>query len=189
MYRPVAMSPFSNFADGATRAVDLPVTCRVVEDRDELAIHFAIREPVFVTEQGFFEETDRDAHDDDPAAVHVLGLFGHVAGGAVRLYPLEPGLWQGDRLAVLAPFRAWNLGGPLVRFAVDTAAALGGTEMVAHVQAANVRFFERLGWVRRGEPEVYVGLPHQSMAIDLSMAQRRSTAGVTPVEDRSPARS
>src|SRR5439155_22094523 len=98
------------------------------------------------------------------------------------LYPreAEPGVWQGDRLAVLAPFRAWNLGGPLVRFAVDTAAALGGVEMVAHVQAANVRFFERLGWVRRGEPELYVGLPHQLMAIDLT-APRRSAVGVRPV--------
>ena len=169
------------------------IACRPVAAADEAAAHHRIRHEVFVLEQEVFAASDVDAHDRDPSTVKVLawvaGGGGWAPGGAVRLYPLEPGLWQGDRLAVLAPFRAWNLGGPLVRFAVDTAAALGGTEMVAHVQAANVRFFERLGWVRRGEPEVYVGLPHQSMAIDLSMAQRRSTAGVTPVEDRSPARS
>jgi len=94
-------------------------------------------------------------------------ITGWDPGGAVRLYPVEPGLWQGDRLAVLPPFRAWNLGGALVRFAVETAAALGGAEMLAHVQTANVRFFERLGWCRRGEPEIYVGLPHQLMSIDL----------------------
>jgi hypothetical protein len=91
----------------------------------------------------------------------------------VRLYPLEPGIWQGDRLAVLAPFRAWNLGGHLVRFAVATAAYLGGVEMMAHVQAGNVRFFERLGWLRRGDPEVYVGLPHQPMSIDLTVPALR----------------
>jgi predicted N-acetyltransferase YhbS len=110
----------------------------------------------------------------------------------VRLYPLDAGdgrggVWQGDRLAVLEPFRAWNLGGPLVRFAVDTAASLGGVEMVAHVQVANVRFFERLGWRRRGEPELYVGLPHQLMAIDLTVPAARQRP--VPVADRSPARS
>ena len=165
------------------------VLCRPVAGPDEAAMHHRIRHEVFVLEQEVFAASDVDAHDASAATIKVLAFAGDEPGGAVRLYPLEPGVWQGDRLAVLAPFRAWNLGGPLVRFAVDTAAALGGTEMVAHVQAANVRFFERLGWVRRGEPEVYVGLPHQSMAIDLSVAQRRSTAGVTPVEDRSPARS
>ena len=165
------------------------ILCRPVAGPDEAAMHHRIRHEVFVLEQEVFAASDVDAHDASAATIKVLAFAGDEPGGAVRLYPLEPGVWQGDRLAVLAPFRAWNLGGPLVRFAVDTAAALGGTEMVAHVQAANVRFFERLGWVRRGEPEVYVGLPHQSMAIDLSVAQRRSTAGVTPVEDRSPARS
>jgi len=168
MYRPVAISPFSNVADGATRAVDLPVTCRVVEDRDELAIHFAIREAVFVTEQGFFEETDRDAHDDDPAAVHVLGLFGHVAGGAVRLYPLdEEGLWKGDRLAVLPEFRQRGLGTPLVRFAVKTAGDRDGRLMIAHIQPQNVEYFLRLGWHAVGEPEEFVGRIHQRMEIGL----------------------
>jgi hypothetical protein len=60
--------------------------------------------------------------------------------------------------------------------------------MVAHVQAGNVRFFERLGWRRRGEPEVYVGLPHQLMAIDLT-AVRMAPVAVTPAADRSPVRS
>ena len=158
-------------------------------------MHHRIRHEVFVLEQEVFAASDVDAHDASPATIKVLayaasGGSAREAGGAVRLYPREdePGVWQGDRLAVLAPFRAWNLGGPLVRFAVDTAAALGGVEMVAHVQAANVRFFERLGWVRRGEPELYVGLPHQLMAIYL-MAPRRSAVGIRPVADRSPARS
>ena len=164
------------------------ILCRPAAGADEVAVHHRIRHEVFVLEQEVFAASDVDAHDASAATIKVLAFAGDEPGGAVRLYPLEPGVWQGDRLAVLAPFRAWNLGGPLVRFAVDTAAALGGAEMVAHVQAANVRFFERLGWRRRGEPEVYVGLPHQLMAIDLTAPLRRSR-GVTAVEGRSPARS
>jgi len=155
------------------------ILCGAVAGPDDAAIHHRIRHEVFVEEQGVFAGSDRDAHDDFASTIKVLAWAGGVPGGAVRLYPLEPGIWQGDRLAVLPAFRAWNLGGPLVRFAVDTAAALGGAEMVAHVQTANVRFFERLGWRRRGEPEIYVGLPHQLMSINLRVR----------VGDRSPARS
>ncbi len=164
-----------------------PVLCRPVADADEAATHHRIRHEVFVLEQEVFATSDRDASDGLDSTIKVLAWAGSEAGGAVRLYPVGPGIWQGDRLAVLAPFRAWNLGGPLVRFAVDTAAALGGMEMVAHVQAANVRFFERLGWRRRGGPELYVGLPHQLMAIDLTVAAARHRPA--PVADRSPVRS
>ena len=155
------------------------IFCRPVTGPEDTAVHHRIRHEVFVQEQSVFAGSDRDAHDDFASTIKVLAWAGVEAGGAVRLYPLEPGIWQGDRLAVLPSFRAWNLGGPLVRFAVETAASLGGAEMVAHVQSANVRFFERLGWRRRGEPEIYVGLPHQRMTIDLTVR----------VGDRSPARS
>jgi predicted N-acetyltransferase YhbS len=92
----------------------------------------------------------------------------------VRLFPLDPAgrLWQGDRLAVLPEFRAGGVGSPLVRFAVATAGALGGGKMVAHIQLANVAFFEQLGWTRDGPVEVYVGIDHQPMAIGLSRPRR-----------------
>jgi putative N-acetyltransferase (TIGR04045 family) len=177
------------------------ILCRPAAGPDEAALHHRIRHEVFVLEQEVFAGSDLDAHDASDATIKVLAwtaapLTGWEPGGAVRLYPLDGGdgpgaVWQGDRLAVLPPFRAWNLGAPLVRFAVDTAASLGGVEMVAHVQIANVRFFERLGWRPRGEPEIYVGLPHQLMAIDLTAAPalRRRPVVVTPAEARSPARS
>ena len=59
------------------------------------------------------------------------------------------------------------MGAPLVRFAVTTAAARGGREMVAHIQLPNVAFFEKIGWHTYGEVETYVGVTHQPMAIDL----------------------
>lgn len=148
------------------------VTCRLVEDSDELAAHHAIRRAVFVAEQGVFAGSDADARDADPATRHVLGLVGGLPAGTVRLFPLDAADpaqgWQGDRLAVLPEFRAVGLGGPLVRFAVATAGALGGAAMIAHVQPANETFFRRLGWVREGEPEIYVGRPHLLMRTELT---------------------
>lgn len=142
--------------------------CRPVRTPAERAEHARIRREVFVAEQGLFAGDDTDPHDDDPATVHVLGLVDGQPAGAVRLYPLpEPGLWKGDRLAVLREHRRAGIGGPLVRFAVATAAARGGTRMVASVQAVNCAFFVRLGWAPVGDVFDLLGLPHQAMSIPL----------------------
>lgn len=146
--------------------------CVLVGSAADLAAHRAIRHAVFVAEQRVFDGSDHDAHDDDPATLHVLGRVDGVPAGTVRLFPLRgagPGGpdWQGDRLAVLPQFRNAGLGAPLVRFAVATAGALGGRRMLAHVQPPNRTFFRRLGWAQHGGPEVYVGLPHLRMEIEL----------------------
>ena len=133
----------------------------------DLAAHLAVRHRVFVELQGLFVGTDRDARDDEPDTVHVVAVVDGAVIGTVRLYPLGSGLWKGDRLAVLPDARVHRLGGELVNFAVRTAGALGGSRMVAQVQVANVRFFERLGWVRDGDAAVYCGVMHQPMAIAL----------------------
>ncbi|MEU7895774.1 MSMEG_0567/Sll0786 family nitrogen starvation N-acetyltransferase [Nonomuraea sp. NPDC049152] len=143
--------------------------CHPAATPEELAAHYAVRHRVFVDEQRIFHGTDRDVRDDDPLTLHVIAYAAQVIGGAVRLYPLDEAgeLWQGDRLAVLPEHRAHGLGGPLVRYAVRTASERGGLLMVAHIQLRNVGYFQRLGWHRDGDVEVYAGLPHQPMAIDL----------------------
>ncbi|MEX2552705.1 MAG: MSMEG_0567/Sll0786 family nitrogen starvation N-acetyltransferase [Actinomycetota bacterium] len=168
MVPPVAISPFSRSAEALpSHGNGLPLTCRIISGPEELAIHMQIREQIFVTEQKFFEGSERDEHDDDPSTIHVLGLHGSVAGGAVRLYPLEePGRWKGDRLAVLPDFRKL-MGAKLVRFAVQTAGERGGDLMIAHVQPQNVVFFRYLGWHPEGDLVEFHGHPHQMMAIPL----------------------
>ncbi len=134
---------------------------RLAASAAELEGHFAVRRAVFVEQQRLFED-DRDAHDAE--ALHAVAVTDGAVIGAVRLYALEGTLWKGDRLAVLPGHRA---GAELVNFAVRTAGERGGTRMVAQVQVANVRFFERLGWFCDGEPAVYRGVMHQPMAIAL----------------------
>jgi putative N-acetyltransferase (TIGR04045 family) len=164
-------SPFAR-SDVLARALlecSPALQCRLVAAPDELDLHLRIRNEVFVREQAIFSESDRDARDADPATLHVLGVCGGVAAGTVRLYPSEEqgGWWVGDRLAVLPEFRAHGLGKPLVRFAVRTAGERGGSWMRAHIQLANIRFFERLGWRTVGCPEIFCGRPHQTMVIAL----------------------
>jgi putative N-acetyltransferase (TIGR04045 family) len=153
--------------------------CRVADDAWSVEQHHRVRHEVFVEEQGLFHPDDLDPHDEDPSTIKVLGVHGREPAGAVRLFPLDAdGLrWQGDRLAVLPAHRRHRGGAPLVRFAVQTASEHGGRLMVAHIQVANVGFFERLGWRCDGPRERYVGVEHQPMAIDLRPAAARRPAG------------
>ena len=150
------------------------VECRAAVTAEEVEAHYRIRHEVFVGEQQLFTATDRDEHDDDPDVVHVLAYLNDAPVGTVRLFPLDRAdrLWRGDRLAVVRSARIHGLGRPLVRFAVATAGERHGREMVAHIQLQNVALFERLGWHKHGEVEVYVGVHHQRMAIDLQAARR-----------------
>lgn len=158
-----------------TRRVEHRLHCQLVDPRRDLghlASHHAIRRAVFVEEQGVFAATDHDVRDEAAETLRVIGFVDGVPAGTVRLFPLDPsdpsGDWQGDRLAVLPEFRTSGLGAPLVRFAVATAGSLGGRTMIAHIQPANRTFFRRLGWTQQGEPELYVGLPHLLMTIELT---------------------
>jgi putative N-acetyltransferase (TIGR04045 family) len=154
----------------STLALDKAQTSiRIAESDLELAEHHRIRHEVFVQEQRIFPGTDLDARDGQPGVLRVLGCYRGIPAGSVRLYELDPAarLWQGDRLAVLPEFRTHNIGALLVRFAVATAGARGGSDMVAHIQPRNVRFFECLGWLRDGAEETYCGHPHVPMRISL----------------------
>ena len=144
-----------------------PPACRPVDGPLDRAEHHRIRRQVFVVEQQLFADDDVDVHDTAAATVHVLGFDDGVPAGTVRLFPVGDNIWKGDRLAVLPGHRHSGLGPPLVRFAVATAGALGGSLMVAQIQAGNVRFFQALGWTTMGAPADYLGRLHQQMSIEL----------------------
>src|SRR5260370_2446343 len=86
------------------------LTCRAAATAGERCAHFRIRHQVFVIEQGLFRRPDgtgddTDAHDDDPATIHVVGLAGETICGTVRLYPLPPAPRKRDPLPLPAPPR------------------------------------------------------------------------------------
>lgn len=166
--------PTSTDTDSLGVAGTSIIVCRPAQSAEALKEHRSIRHEVFVLEQALFVETDVDVHDHHESTICLVGYCDGVAAGSVRLFEVDrsTGLWQGDRLAVLRRFRAIGLGAPLVRCAVATAGALGGTEMMAHIQLPNVRFFSRLGWTSVGETELYVGRPHQQMRIALPCPER-----------------
>jgi len=169
-------APTYRSSSTASRPTAATLACAAVATEAERCAHFRIRHQVFVIEQGLFGGSyggiagdDTDDHDGDPATIHVIGRADETICGTVRLYPVgSGGRWKGDRLAVLASYRHLRLGAPLVRFAVGSSARLGGREMEAFIQPANVAFFRWLGWRPAGSLVDYAGIPHQRMLIDLT---------------------
>jgi putative N-acetyltransferase (TIGR04045 family) len=165
---PMAVARFPSSSELRGTALE----CRWVTDRDQLAEHQRIRHEVFVAEQRIFDESDHDAADVRADTCHVVGYVEGAPAGTVRLYPVpaedpDERLWKGDRLAVLPEYRRAGLGAPLVRYAVATAAGLGGDRMIAYIQLENIVFFTRLGWRTVGAPGPYAGIEHQKMSIRL----------------------
>lgn len=144
---------------------------RAASSSDEIVAAGRIRHEVFVVEQGLFDGSDRDVHDEDPRTLHLIALVDGEVVGTVRIYPLDDaGTWLGDRLAVAESYRVLHLGVGLVGLAVRTAGQHGGAVMHAHIQLPNVEFFSRLGWRSSGPMEEYCGAAHQPMSIDLRPA-------------------
>jgi putative N-acetyltransferase (TIGR04045 family) len=145
----------------------LDMVCHPARTQAELQAALDIRQEVFVAEQGIVRDTDQDEADE--SAIHLVARAGGRVLGTVRIFAVagEPGAWVGGRLAVLPAARRAGVGQALVREAVASVARRGCTRFTATVQAANVAFFERLGWGKEGEPFDIHGWAHQLMVANL----------------------
>ena len=159
---------------------------RVVTDEREREDAFAVRENVFVDEQGVDEELEYDEHDEpDADAVHFVAYDGDDPVGAARLRFPERGVGKVERVAVLASHRGNDLGRDLMD-AVHAAARDHGRQTTSdgqsdrersdygvetlklHAQTRAAGFYERLGYEARGEEFEEAGIPHVEMRRSLS---------------------
>ena len=121
-----------------------------------------LRSEVFVEEQHIPAELEWDAADQ--TAIHALarnrmGLA--VATG--RLLQHEPGVGRIGRMAVSRVLRGSNLGREVLQALMRTAAERGDREVLLHAQRTARGFYDRLGFVQRGEPFEEAGIVHIEM--------------------------
>ena len=129
----------------------------------------AVREAVFVREQGVPLELEWDALD--PLCHHVIAR--DAQGQPIGTGRLTPERRIG-RMAVLADWRGRGVGDALLEVLVDKARALGWAEVSLHAQASAINFYARHGFLPYGERFVEAGIDHQSM--------RRLLDAANPVE-------
>ena len=146
---------------------------RVVATAAEMDECLLVRRAVFINEQGVSEAEEIDEHDGDPAratsAVHVLGrLDGFpVATGRLLLdHPAGEHAHVG-RVAVLRELRRGGHGRAVMEALHEQARTRGhpGITLAAQVQA--IEFYERLGYLARGEVFLDAGIEHRWMDLPL----------------------
>ena len=134
---------------------------RVSSERD-LRKAFAIRERVFVREQGVPREIELDR--DDQRACHLLALDAERAVGTARVVICGETAKIG-RMAVLKSFRGRGIGTKLLKHAIQTARAQDAQEIYLHAQISAIGFYEAMGFRCRGPIFDEAGILHRAMIL------------------------
>lgn len=137
-------------------------------DRDALR---AVREAVFVREQGVPLELELDAQDPD--CLHVLARDADDRPiGTGRLTPAH----TLGRMAVLPEWRGRGVGAAMLAALTDLARERRWNALELHAQVDAIGFYLRHGYLPIGPRYMEAGIEHQSM--------RRSLQGPNAVEER-----
>jgi YbgC/YbaW family acyl-CoA thioester hydrolase len=126
----------------------------------------ALRQAVFVQEQGIAAEEEWDAHDATALHAVVYNPLGQAVGTG-RLLPAEQGVGKIGRMAVHQALRGSGVGARVLQALVNAARARGDRALRLSAQLSAVGFYERLGWRRVGALYDEVGIPHQAMEMCL----------------------
>lgn len=139
-----------------------PVTVQVGDWATLGAEAAAIRQAVFVAEQGIPAELEWDAAD--ATCVHAVARNRQgVAVATGRLLPYQPGTAKIGRMAVLPGQRGNGIGRQVLDALMAAAQARGDASVLLHAQASAAPFYARAGYVVEGEPFEEAGIPHLAM--------------------------
>jgi predicted GNAT family N-acyltransferase len=129
--------------------------------RDQEALR-AIRESVFVREQGVPLELEWDGLDSD--CLHLLAETGD--GAAVGTGRLLPDGHIG-RMAVLPEWRRRGIGRSLLRGLIDAARQRGVARVILNAQTYAIAFYEKAGFEAVGAEFLDAGILHRRMILQL----------------------
>jgi len=153
----------------------------------DLADLRAVREPVFLVEQGVPPEEEWDELDAKSRHVVARDRSGRPIGTGRLTQEHRIG-----RMAVLADWRGKGVGKAIVQVLLEQARSLGYPAIELHAQSHAVPFYASLGFAACGDEFDECGIPHRTMRMDLvPLAGReprapapKPEARTLPVEDR-----
>ena len=127
---------------------------------------FVIREEVFVNEQGFALDIEKDAFD--ATSVHAVAynrLGKPLATGRLLPSKAVDGVKSSKigRVAVHRVMRGSNIGRDIMAALVNAAKARGDNEIVLHSQCSAENFYVKQGFAVRGMPFDEEGMQHVEM--------------------------
>lgn len=132
---------------------------------DALPLARAVRERVFIEEQGVPRELEWDQWDE--CSDHAMALDGGSnAIGTARLLPNG----RIGRMAVLRHWRGQGVGAALIEALLRLAGEKGMREVTLHAQTHAAGFYRRFGFNARGDEFLEACIPHQEMHLRLTRA-------------------
>lgn len=137
---------------------------RLAETPDDRAACFAVREAVFMGEQGVTEAEERDGLDD--ICTHILASDATGAVGTARILPKGEAA-KVQRVAVMASHRGTGLGRAIMLAVLDHLRARGVARVLLDSQTHALGFYESLGFTAHGPEFDDAGIPHRAMTLDL----------------------
>jgi predicted GNAT family N-acyltransferase len=143
-------------------AVKSTVRAKRVYSKSELQKAFAIRERVFVREQGVPRELELDR--DDQRACHLLAFKLARPVGTARVV-IDGDTAKIGRMAVLKSCRGQGIGRKLLKRAIRTARARGAQKIYLHAQLTAIPFYEAAGFRCAGRVFKEAGIPHRTMIL------------------------
>jgi len=141
---------------------DFTVATAIWDNDEDREACRAVREQVFVVEQGVSREDEWDA--SDATARHVLAR--DLTGNPIGTGRLTTDRMIG-RMAVLRDWRGRHVGEAMLNLLLEQARAVNYSEVQLHAQTRAVAFYEKFGFAKYGNEFVECGIAHVNMRIDL----------------------
>ena len=144
----------------------------VITTLPQLRQALEVRRRVFIEEQGVPPEIEIDEYDAEPGArddaLHVLGLLqGSAVATGRLLFDSGPGHGHIGRIAVLQEHRRHGHGRSIMQALHEQALQRGVRRLTLAAQLHAIGFYERLGYVARGEAFLDAGIEHRWMDLHL----------------------
>ncbi len=137
------------------------IMSRWISGGDDISDALAIRETVFVDEQGFSQALERDEKDD--IAQHLILSEDGQPVGCARMFAERPGVIRVGRICILKPYRGQGYGDLIMRLLIDRALYLEAEEVRLGAQERVRGFYEKYGFIKIGDVYDEEGVPHIPM--------------------------
>ena len=134
-------------------------TVKLVETEEEMEGALSVRFRVFVAEQNVPMDEELDEFDSSATHAIVLSQGEVVATGRV-VYGNEDSAARIGRMAVDMEWRRKGIGGRLLRFLEEEAAAQGVSTYILNAQEYVKDFYASHGYVERGETFLEANIVH-----------------------------
>lgn len=144
-----------------------PFTVSLVCWHDGEPLLRAIREAVFIREQGVPAELEWDEFDETCRHALALSLSGEAIGCG-RIYTNG----HIGRIAIMPQWRRQKVGTAIMEALLNEARSRGYKQVDVDAQIYAIPFYQKFGFVEHGKEFVDAGLPHKKRKMKLKIKPR-----------------